>query len=153
VPVKLENRLIGTTDDKGMLLVTPLNAYQVNHVSIDPMQLPADMRVERVRTVATPTDRAGTLVEFGIQPVRAAALVLVDEKGAFLPLGASVRANGKGASAIVGYDGTTYLDTLEEKNVLEVQTPAGRCVARFDYRKTGNGIPQIGPLRCAKENQ
>lgn len=152
VPVKLENRLVGNTDDKGMLLVTPLQSYQLNQLSIDPMQLPADVRVDRVKTVATPTDRAGTLVEFGIHPVQAAALILVDESGAFLPLGSSVRANGQGATALVGYDGATYLDTLQEHNTLEVKTPKGVCTVRFDYRKSGNGIPQIGPLKCVKES-
>ena len=153
VPVKLENRVIGTTDDKGMLLVTPLNAYQNNQLAIDPMQLPADVRVERVKTFATPTDRAGTLVEFGIKPVRAAALILVDEKNQFLPVGSPVRANGKDGTALVGFDGATYVDTLEERsNTLQVQTAAGICTARFDYVKNGHGIPQIGPLRCVKEN-
>ena len=151
VPVKLENRPIGNTDDKGMLLVTPLNAYQNNRLSIDPMQLPVDMRIERVRTVATPTDRAGTLVSFGIQPVRAAALILVDERGKDLPVGSIVRANGKSGSAVVGFDGATYLDSLEDHNELNVQTLTGRCTARFDYRKDGQAIPQIGPLRCVKE--
>lgn len=153
VPVKLENRPMGVTDDKGMLLVTPLNAYQLNQLSIDPMQLPADVRVDKVKTMATPTDRAGTLVEFGVKPVRAAALILVDEQGKYLPLGSTARANGQGASVIVGYDGATYIDTLEDDaNTLEVQTPTGRCVTRFDYQKSGNGIPQIGPLKCVKEN-
>lgn len=151
VPVKLENRLIGTTDGKGMLLVTPLNSYQNNQLSIDPMQLPADVQVDRVKTVAAPTDRAGTLVEFGIRPVRAAALILVDGKGQFLPVGSTVRANGKGGTALVGFDGATYLDTLEAHNTLQVQTPAGVCTTRFDYVKNGHDIPQIGPLRCAPE--
>lgn len=152
VPVKLENRLIGNTDANGMLLVTPLTAYQNNQLAIDPMQLPADVRVERVKTVATPTDRAGTLVEFGIKPIRAAALILVDEAGKVLPVGSTIRANGQDGTALVGFDGATYLDTLVEHNTLEVQTPAGRCTTRFDYPKESRGIPQIGPLRCVKEN-
>jgi outer membrane usher protein len=151
VPVKLENRLVGTTDEKGMLLVTPLQAYQRNQLAIDPLQLPADMRVDRVKAVATPTDRAGTLVEFGVRPVRAAALILVDEKGGFLPLGSRVSAHGKVGAAIVGFDGMTYLDTLDDSNTLQVQTPAGPCTVRFDHVKRGHGIPEIGPLRCAKE--
>jgi outer membrane usher protein len=151
VPVKLENRLVGATDKNGMLLVTPLQAYQRNRLAIDPLQLPADMRVDRVKAVATPTDRAGTLVEFGITPVRAAALILVDEKGGFLPLGSRVGVNGKESVAMVGFDGMTYIDTLEQSNTLQVQTPSGRCTVRFDHVKRGHGIPEIGPLRCAKE--
>jgi outer membrane usher protein len=152
VPVRLENRGIGTTDGQGMLLVAPLRAYQKNQLSIDPMQLPADVRIERVKTVATPSDRAGTLVRFGITPVNAAALLLVDEAGKPLPLGSRVRANAQdGEPALVGFDGAVYLESLEARNTLDVQMPGGHCRASFDYRKDGAGIPQIGPLRCATE--
>lgn len=152
VPVKLENRDIGTTDGQGMLLVAPLRAYQNNQLSIDPMQLPADVRIERVKTVATPSDRAGTLVRFGITPVSAAALLLVDEAGNPLPLGSRVRINGQGGEpALVGFDGAVYLESLEPRNTIDVQTPGGHCRASFDHRKNGADIPQIGPLRCARE--
>jgi outer membrane usher protein len=152
VPVKLENRPIGTTDKNGMLLVTPLSAYQNNRLSIDPMQLPADVRIERVQTIAAPTDRSGTLVRFGIVPVTAASLVLVDEAGAPLPLGSRVHVNaGTGEPALVGFDGAVYLESLAPHNTLDVQTPGGHCSARFDYRKEGSGIAQIGPLRCTRE--
>ncbi|MFH0130941.1 fimbria/pilus outer membrane usher protein [Variovorax sp. VaC1] len=152
VPVRLENRDIGTTNDKGMLLVAPLRSYQSNQLSIDPMQLPADVKIERVKTVATPSDRSGTLVRFGITPVSAAALLLVDEAGKPLPLGSRVRANGQdGEPALVGFDGAVYLESLQAHNTLDVQTPGGACRTRFDYRKDGAAIPQIGPLRCTRE--
>lgn len=72
VPVKLQNNLVGHSDDQGLLLVTSLNSYQSNQISIDPMDLPANMRISRVEANATPADRSGTLVSFGITPVRAA---------------------------------------------------------------------------------
>jgi outer membrane usher protein len=151
VPVLLENRPIGTTDGDGMLLVTPLNAYQENKVSIDPMRLPADVRIERVKTVTTPGDRAGAMVRFGITPVRAASVVLVDAQDKPLPLGSEVSVHGQdGEPALVGFDGVVYLDTLQAHNVLDVNTPAGVCHAEFDYRKQGDGIPQIGPLPCRR---
>lgn len=154
VPVKLENRAIGTTDSNGMLLVVPLNAYQNNQLAIDPMQLPADVRIDRVKTLATPSDRAGTLVRFGITPIRAASLILVDAAGQPLPLGSLVRLNARrGEPALVGFDGAVYLDALDTHNVLNVDTPAGACRVSFDYRKDAGGIPQIGPLRCIKETK
>ncbi|RYF32499.1 MAG: fimbrial biogenesis outer membrane usher protein [Comamonadaceae bacterium] len=154
VPVKLENRVIGTTDTKGLLLVAPLNAYQRNQLSIDPMQLPADVKIDRVKTLATPTDRSGTTVRFGITPIRAAALLLVDDAGKPLPVGSLVRVNGRaGDRTLVGFDGAAYLETLEARNTLEVQTPDGRCSASFEYKKVGAGIPQIGPLRCTRESR
>ncbi|MBN8887082.1 MAG: fimbrial biogenesis outer membrane usher protein [Rudaea sp.] len=152
VPVKLENRVLGKTDTNGLMLITPLNAYQNNQLAIDPMNLPADVRIDRVKTFATPGDRSGTLVRFGITPIRAATIVLVDAAGKPLALGSEVRLAGQtGDAALVGYDGIVYLDTLETHNVLDVQGPGGACRAEFDYRKEGDGVPQIGPLPCRKE--
>lgn len=148
VPVLLENRLIGRTDRDGMLLVTPLNAWQRNRIGIDPMELPADLRLDRVEVQATPQDRSGTLVRFGIEQVRAAVLVLQDAHGQALPVGSRVRLDS-GASAIVGYDGETYLDTLQESNTVHVDTADGSCSVRFAY-PAGGGVPRIGPLICQK---
>ncbi len=149
VPVKLENRVIGHTDSDGMLLVTPLNAWQRNQIAIDPMQLPADMRIDHVKTIATPSDRAGTLVQFGITPVRAASVVLVNASGKPVPVGSRVRITGQpDGNAIVGFDGAVYLDTLQTHNTLDVETPTGTCHVSFDYHKQGDSIPEIGPLTC-----
>ena len=153
VPVKLENNSIGTTDSHGMLLVEPLNSYQNNQVSIDPMQLPQDVRIDHVKAIATPTDRAGTLVKFGITPVQAGVLTLVDKTGKPLPLGSQVRVHGQvsGDPALVGFDGQAYLETLQKHTVLDVVTPDGSCHVAFDYHKVGNTIPHIGPLHCVAE--
>jgi outer membrane usher protein len=153
VPVKLENNPIGSTDRHGMLLVEPLNAYQNNEVSIDPLPLPPDVRIDHVRTTATPTDRAGTLVKFSLVPVQAGLLTLVDAQGKPLALGSQVRVHGQrgGDPALVGFDGQAYLETLEKHTVLDVLTPDGECHAAFDYRKAGPTIAHIGPLRCVLE--
>jgi len=153
VPVKLENNSIGTTDSHGMLLVEPLNSYQNNQVSIDPMQLPQDVRIDHVKAIATPTDRAGTLVKFGITPVQAGVLTLVDKAGKPLPLGSQVLVHGQvsGDPALVGFDGQAYLETLQKHTVLDVVTPDGSCHVAFDYHKVGSTIPHIGPLHCVAE--
>jgi outer membrane usher protein len=152
VPIKLENRVIGHTDSDGMLLVTPLNAWQRNQIAIDPMQLPADMRIDHVKTIATPSDRAGTLVNFGITPVRAASIVLINASGKTVPIGSRVHIAGQpGSNAIVGFDGAVYLDTLQTHNTLDVETPTGTCHVSFDYHKQGGSIPEIGPLTCQME--
>jgi outer membrane usher protein len=152
VPVRLENRLLGKTDRHGLMLVTPLNAYQGNLLEIDPMQLPADLRIDHVKAIATPSDRAGTLVRFPIRPIQAATVILQDEQGRPLPLGSAVQVDGMSdTGAMVGFDGEVYLDNLADHNRLNVQTSAGTCHARFDYRRDRSGIPQIGPLTCRKD--
>lgn len=153
VPVLLQNNVIGTTNSRGLLLISPLNAYQDNKIGIDPMDLPADLRIDKVAAQATPTDRAGTVVNFKLVPVRSASIILVDSANQPLPIGSQVRllTQKQLPSAIVGFDGEVYLDTLDEHNVLEVLTPSGdSCQVSFDYQKQGDGIPLIGPLVCQK---
>ena len=152
VPVRLENRVIGRTDADGMLLVTRLAAYQRNQLSIDPMELPASMRVARVDAAVTPSDRAGTLVRFQISPVQAASVLLVDGRGKPLPLGSIVRREMAADETLVGYDGVTYIEGLHQHNRLDVETPQGACRVQFDYPAGDDGIPEIGPLTCALEN-
>ncbi|WP_081974820.1 fimbria/pilus outer membrane usher protein [Novilysobacter arseniciresistens] len=152
VPVKLENRLIGSTNDNGLLLVTPLSAWQRNRLAIDPMDLPANTRLGQVEMFAVPSDRAGTEVRFDIQPVRAAVVVLHDAAGEPLAAGGGAVLEGNPASAtFVGYDGEVYLDALGDHNVLRVSTATGTCHARFDYPVSDVPIPRIGPLTCIPE--
>jgi len=152
VPVKLENRPIGFTNSGGDLLVTPLNAYQRNKLSIDPMHLPADVSIERVDAQVVPSDRAGTLVKFGIEPIRAASVILHDANGKPIEVGGSVSLKGSSAPPmVIGYDGIVYLEGLQEHNVLEVQTSHGNCTANFDYHPQGQTVPVIGPLVCREE--
>lgn len=153
VPVLLQNSPIGTTNKRGLLLVTPLNAYQENKIAIDPMDLPADLRIDKVNIKATPTDRAGVLVSFGITTVRSASVILTDSDNQPLPLGSQVQllTNKDASSAVIGFDGEVYLDTLDEHNVLKVIMPSSdSCTVSFDYHKLGDDIPLIGPLICQK---
>lgn len=153
VPVKLENRLIGTTNNKGMLLVTPLNAWQRNRLAIDPMDLPANMRLGEVEMFAVPSDRAGTEVQFDVQPVRAAVVVLQNSTGDPIAAGSNAALVGKpGSATFVGYDGEVYLDTLGDANILQISTAGGTCQVSFDYPVTAAPIPRIGPLTCTPEN-
>lgn len=149
VPVLLENRPIGTTNWRGDLLVTPLNSYQQNKLSIDPMKLPVDVDISRVNAQVVPSDRAGTLVKFGIKTVHAASVILHDAAGRPVKEGSSAALQGRhGPAAIVGYDGMVYLEGLGARNTLDVDTAHGHCVARFDYQQKGNTVPLIGPLIC-----
>lgn len=153
VPVLLQNNVIGTTNKRGLLLISPLNAYQENKIGIDPMDLPADLRIDKVALDATPSDRAGTLVAFDITEARSASVILKDSKDEFIPLGSQARLISKKntPAAVVGFDGEVYLDTLDEHNILEISTTSGDiCTVSFDYQKQGDDIPLIGPLTCQK---
>ncbi|MFO3705336.1 fimbria/pilus outer membrane usher protein [Xanthomonas codiaei] len=151
IPVRLENRLIGVTDARGTLLVTPLQSWQRNQLSIDTLNLPADLRVDRVDTTVTPRQQSGVAVRFGITRVRAAVIVLHDTNSAPVPVGSVVQREGDAERVVVGYDGETYLDNLQRDNRILVDTPDGRCVAQFAYPTSSGGIPRVGPLPCIAE--
>lgn len=150
VPVKLENRMIGRTGADGTLLVTRLNAWQRNKLSIDPLALPANLRIGEIDRIATPRTRAGVRVRFELAPLRAAVLVLQDAAGRPLPIGSTVQPED-GDMAMVGRDGETYLEALQSHNVLRVRTPDGVCRIAFDAPRTDDVIPRIGPLTCLPE--
>lgn len=157
VPVKLENRVVGSTDARGALLVPRLNAWQRNKLSIDPMDLPVDVRVTAVDQVVVPADRGGSLVHFEVKQVRAALLQLVDDAGQALPLGSRVAMEGvPGTPAIVGHDGEVYLEGLEAGAPVRLRATlpgdAGRCIAIFDPPAEAGAIPRIGPLPCKTEH-
>jgi outer membrane usher protein len=155
VPVSLQNNPVGTTDGMGLLLVTPVNSYQNNKISIDPMNLPAAVTINHVDAVASPTDRAGTLVKFDITPIRAASVILVDAANNPLPVGSRVQVHGHtGEPALVGFDGAVYLDTLDTHNVLDVTIPSGTsCHVSLVLHEQDASIPQIGPLVCREDRR
>jgi outer membrane usher protein len=148
VPVLLENRRTGVTDSSGLLLVSRLNAYQDNRLAIDPLDLPADDRVQRVESIVAPADRSGVVVRFPVRRVRAASAVLVDDNGMPLPVGASVE-SGDGPPTYVGYDGMVYLDNLGGSTSLRVTLPDGsQCTTSFTYPASARNLPELGPLAC-----
>lgn len=152
VPVTLENRMVGQTGADGLLLVTPLNAYQRNQIGIDPLGLPADVRVDTVSVIAAPRDRAGAMVEFGLHRMRAAVLVLYDAAQRPVALGSRARVDGQTAETPVGFDGEVYLENLHDRDVVRVRTPQGVCTVRFDYPAgLKDAVPRLGPLLCVTE--
>ncbi|MBR8397395.1 fimbrial biogenesis outer membrane usher protein [Burkholderia cenocepacia] len=149
IPVLHENRVIGTTDRAGHLLVPDLNAYQNNQVAIDSMKLPADARIARTSMTVVPQARSGVVAHFGVSRYRAASVILRDTAGNPLPAGARVHHAESGADTIVGYDGLTFVDGLKDDNHLAIDYGAQRCVVEFAFTAPANGtLPTIGPLTC-----
>lgn len=166
VPVRLHSRPVGKTDAQGMLMVSPLGAYQKNLISIDPLDLPADMKIEQVEAEVAPQRQSGTLVNFRLEAVRAATIVLHNPAGQPLPVGARLLVNDHEAATSVGYDGMAYVENLKDENTVRVEyfaadgipTQAGgasatqtamvSCSVTFSYaNRSVTGAP-VGPLTC-----
>jgi outer membrane usher protein len=93
------------------------------------------------------------LVNFRVEPIEAASVVLHDANGAPLAVGSEVELNGDAATgALVGYDGAVYLEKLKPSNTLVVRAPSGVCRARVGYRNVAGHVPLVGPLVVSKES-
>jgi outer membrane usher protein len=153
VPVRLENRLIGVTDDRGLLLVSPLLSWQRNRVSIDTLDLPEDMRADRIEDWVTPRQRAGTRVSFELRSRPALSLTLHGMDGQPLEVGSEVQLPD-GRQALVGYDGLLYLEDVAAGSVLYITTSRGQCRVKVpDLPKVvaSGARPKPAPLACIPE--
>jgi outer membrane usher protein len=150
VPVMLENRLIGTTDAHGLLLVTPLNAWQQNELSIDPLVLPAYMNVGRTRTAAVPATASGMLARFPMRPVVAVQMALRGADGQWLAPGTQLHMDGGGeAVAVVGYDGLVYLENPHAGGRLAAhQASREVCSVSLPAQLPERGWVDLGELPC-----
>jgi outer membrane usher protein len=160
--VRHENRPVGRTGRKGVLLVPALVANQANRISVDPTGLPVDAEFSQPETRLKPALGAGVVLKLR-PPLRTdAALVgFVDAAGQPLPIGARGRLRSVGGDPetfVVGYDGEAFVRGLELRNSVVVQLPNGRsCQANFPFaRRLGEQVRLEAvvcrPVTGAQEN-
>jgi outer membrane usher protein len=135
VHVFQENREVGLTNSSGRLLVPDMRAFDVNHIAIEAMDIPA-----------------GVVVKFPIKISHGALLRLVDEGGVPISVGSVATLHASGATFPIGYDGEAYVEDLGPQNELTVERPDGRqCTISFAYEPVPGEIPLVGPLRCVEK--
>jgi len=144
-----ENRIVGQTDSAGRIFVPDLRSFEVNHLAIDPNDVPADTALASVTRDVRPQDRTGVVVPFEVRRSNGALLHLVDEKKVPIAFGSAGTLQGSSVAVPVGYDGEAYVENLAPHNKFTVTKPDGRrCVASFDYKAKPGDIPEIGPVVC-----
>lgn len=145
VHVETENRPAGETGASGKLLVPDLRSFEVNHIDIDPNDVPINDTLDSPSRLVRPQDMAGVIVKFPIMPSNGAILRLVDPAGAVLPLGSTARLEGSAQVMTVGYDGEVFLQALQARNVVAVIRPDGAtCTAEFNFAPVPGRIPKLG---------
>lgn len=151
VHVRNENRDVGITSAKGRLLVPELRSFDVNHLSIEPNDVPLDTVMDTAIRQVRPQERSGIIVNFRVQLSHAALLRLVGDDGEPVPIGSTARLAHRDPVPI-GYGGEAYLPDLSDQNDVQVErSDGGRCVVRFEFKPIGGEVPIIGPLRCLEQ--
>jgi outer membrane usher protein len=136
----------------GRLLVPDMRSFDLNHITIEATDIPADVTIDNASREVRPQDRSGVVVRFPIKLSHAALMRLVDEAGDPVPLGSVATLRATGTTCPVGYDGDVYVEDLGPHNTLIVERTDGRrCTVEFDYRPVPGDIPLIGPLHCREQ--
>lgn len=155
IPVRLENRVIGHTDDNGLLLVSRLNAWQANRLSIDPLDLPANTRLGDTTITAVPGRLSGMLAAFEVERIVSVELSLRDPLGEPLPAGSRVWLDrddaiaGEPADTVVGHDGVVWLANPPPGARLHVVTAGGgSCSAELRGLDALDGTIHLEEVIC-----
>ncbi|MCW5718347.1 MAG: fimbrial biogenesis outer membrane usher protein [Bauldia sp.] len=135
VDVFLENRPAGTTNDRGIVLLTGLRSYEANTVTIDPINLPPTATMAWTTATLVPGQGGGVMARFEVDEGDAAAIVILrDARGDLVRPGASAQLEGASELFLVGYDGIAYVTGLGASNRLLVQQADGSlCAAEFAF--------------------
>jgi outer membrane usher protein len=156
IEVLQENRPIGKTGPSGLMLVPDLVSFDVNHLGIDPNDVPLDAQMGTTTQWVRPQNHSGVVVHFPIHLSHGALLRLVDGKGRFIPVGSSGHLvfPSLGQELAIGYDGEAFVTGLGPRNRFLVTLPdGGQCAASFSYKPKTGFLPQIGPIPCREITQ
>ncbi|WP_343550755.1 fimbria/pilus outer membrane usher protein [Pantoea sp.] len=149
VTVRYENQAMGRTDKQGYLLVPSISSYYGAKYDIDTLDLPADRTAPKVEQRFAVKRKSGYLLNFPVERLRAASVVLHDRNGQPLPISSQVLRPNQ-ATEYVGWDGIVWMENLSADNPIHVSTPDGRsCDTQLTI---ADGQPKAlqtyGPLTC-----
>ncbi|WP_255606558.1 fimbria/pilus outer membrane usher protein [Pantoea sp. DY-5] len=149
VTVRYENQTMGRTDKQGYLLVPSISSYYGAKYDINTLDLPADRTAPKVEQRFAVKRKSGYLLNFPVERLRAASVVLHDSNHQPLPISSQVLRPNQ-ATEYVGWDGIVWMEDLGANNPIHVVTPDGRsCDTQLDI---ADGQPKAletyGPLTC-----
>ncbi|KKW49266.1 fimbrial assembly protein [Pantoea ananatis] len=149
VNVRYENQSMGRTDRQGYLLVPSISSYYPAKYDIDTLDLPADMTVPNVEQRFAVKRQSGFLLNFPVERLRAASVILHDGQDKPLPVSSQVIRPGR-ATGYVGWDGIVWMEELGATNPIRVIAPDGRACETILTLPGGQpqALKTYGPLTC-----
>lgn len=131
VGISLENRPVGRTDEQGQLMVTGLQSFQTNRLSVEPLDLPLSQSPLATQQSVRPGERAVVKVRFALQTWIAPLVRVLDAQGRPLPPGALLLSPGNERAVPVGHDGLAALQDPLHADGLQARWAQGQgCTLR-----------------------
>jgi len=140
VELMVENRSVGRTGPDGSLLLVNLPAQAPSRVEIAAESVDLAAVIDKGDVVIRPRRRGAVRVTLPVRHVETVQMQVFDATHRPLPVGASVRLNGRPAG-FVGYDSWIYLEDVRSENVIEISLAEGVCRLRLVGPAPGAGPP------------
>lgn len=149
VPVMLENRNVGYTNDQGFLLVNSLNAYQHNKLSIDTLKLPLDLQIKETQLDGVPRQSSGILVNFPIYKMISIQMQVIDIHGNIVEMGSPVfrSSDQQEIETVVGREGIVYFENPAQRHFF-IQNNHQHCQITLPELKNKSGFVDLGKVTC-----
>ncbi|WP_338868910.1 fimbria/pilus outer membrane usher protein [Myxococcus stipitatus] len=156
IGVRLNNHLIGKTDAQGELVVTRLQAYGLNRLSLTDEDLPLEMYIPATERQVAPWRRGGVVLEFQVDTVRAfrGRLVLSEGTPPRVPAHGEVQVvvNGQRWSSPIGWQGEFELVGLPPgRHPAAIRYTGGHCTAVLEVPAQTGQVIDLGTVRCVDE--
>lgn len=151
VTVSSNNNPIGKTNRSGKAIVTNLLPYQNNKIEIQPNDLPLNTTISTTKITVAPYSNAGTVVKFPVKVDHPLVLTMINAAdGKVVPIGATAVLVGSknNDEYMVANDGEVYIPDIGRSGTLLVKWDDTQCVAKINYPKTKDPMPNLGKVEC-----
>jgi outer membrane usher protein len=148
VPVYIDNQKITETDQSGRALLHDLRPYEINRISIDPLELPLDTQIDAKTMEVAPAYRSGVVLKFPVEKIRAGVFRLTTRDGSAVPTGAQVNFNGR--LFPVALDGRVYITGFDHGSNATATWANHRCTFRLAPPPANDPQPDMGTIVCSE---
>jgi len=148
VPVYIDNQKITETDQSGRALLHDLRPYEINRISIDPLELPLDTEIDAKTMEVAPAYRSGVVLKFPVEKIRAGVFRLTTRDGGVVPVGAQVEFNGE--LFPVALDGRVYITGYDHGSSATASWANHKCTFRLAPPPPNDPQPDMGTIICSE---
>ncbi|ENP3038027.1 fimbrial biogenesis outer membrane usher protein [Salmonella enterica] len=149
--IKVTNRAGIKTDDKGYAIVTPLNTYRKNDISVKQAGLKKNTDIAQTISSVIPTDNALVKASFKNYTGKKAIFSINGVGSSNIPFGATVMSDHSSSMGVMDEDGNVYLSGLADTGVLTVkwgESAGQQCKAFYQLNKSNDSGLYFSVVNC-----
>jgi outer membrane usher protein len=124
VPIKLNNRIVGKTNMKGVAVIGPLPALAETQISLVDKELPIGVQIEETEQWVAAKRQAGALVVFPVTSMEAWTFQ-VQKGGKDVEAGSASKSDSEEGQ--VGFGGELFLQKAKPGQAITIETKSGAC--------------------------